>query len=326
MSISGTDIELAWKIIQKYQKLGVIYQTPIVESPILNKQLGFRLFLKCENLQASGAFKARGAFNKITNLMKTNPKLSHVIAVSSGNHAQAVAMVAQYFGIKSTIIMPDTTPQTKIVRTKAWGGEVVLFNRLTQDREAIGRELCAKYNAPMVHPFDDEFVMAGQGTIGLELWHQLQKIKCTPDIVAVPIGGGGMISGISTALNPRGIKIWGAEPEYYDDFKLALETGEKRVNDPTKPSLSDALLSPTPGTLTLPVVKKLVEKIIVQSDIQVKSAMQICASEFRQICEPGGAIALAAILHETQALQGKTAVAIISGGNVDFEIYKKCIA
>ncbi len=324
----GIALQSAYKIIKHNQRLGRVLRTPLVESVLLNQHLGFRLLCKCENLQVSGAFKARGAFYKISRLMAQNPKLQRVVAISSGNHAQAVAMVCHYNNINSTIIMPNTTPQTKVARTKQWGAEVVLYDRLTQNREQLGREYCAKYNAPLVHPYDDYEIMAGQGTIGLELLEQCKQLGVKPDVVAIPLGGGGMVSGISTALRKyyaQPLTIWAGEPEFYDDFLQTIETGIKCKVDPSKPSLSDALLTPTPGNLTLPIVKKNVDKIFANSDSDNCESFKLFLSEFRQVAEIGGLNGLTCLLKNKAKLQGKTAIAVVSGGNIDDNLVKKIL-
>jgi threonine dehydratase len=301
-------------------------RTPLIEHPALNALTGGRVLLKAENLQRVGAFKFRGAYNKIAQLDKAAYP-GGVVACSSGNHAQGVAAAATIMGLKSTIVMPSDAPRLKIARTKAFGAEVVPYDRTKEDRDAIARDLCDKRNAAYVHPFDDPDVIAGQGTAGLEMMEQAEAIGATLDIVLVGVSGGGLISGVSIAVKekcPTAV-IYSVEPEGFDDLARSLVHGERQRNAALSGSICDALMSNTPGKLTFEVAKRNLVGGLVVTDEEAKTAVRFAFEELKLVLEPGGAVSLAAILAGKLPLQGKTVAAILSGGNIDPALFAEII-
>lgn len=297
---------------------GFAVKTPLLEAPLLNAKLGGRLLLKAEPLQRTGSFKFRGAYNAISQIPADKRK-NGVVAFSSGNHAQGVAAAAQMLGMPAWIIMPEDAPAIKIARTKAFGATVVPYDRYTQDREKMGLELQAKYGATLVKPYDDPNIIAGQGTIGLEIAQQCQAMGVTPDAVVVCCGGGGLVSGTALALSGTlpGVPVYSAEPVGFDDTKRSLEAGTRIKNDPNARSICDALLAPTPGEMTFALNSKLLKGGFAVTDEEVKRAMATLFQEFKLVAEPGGAVAATAVLAGKLPIKGKTVVAVVSGGNVD---------
>lgn len=231
-------------------------RTPLIEHPALNAAVGGRVLLKAENLQRVGAFKFRGAYNKIAQVDKAAYP-GGVVACSSGNHAQGVAAAATLLGLKSTIVMPSDAPRLKVERTRAFGGEVVAYDRVSEDRDAIARELCATRGAAYVHPFDDPDVIAGQGTVGLEMMEQAEALGAVPDIVLVGVSGGGLVSGVSVAVKEASpsTQIYSVEPAGFDDLARSLACGTRERNDRLAGSICDALLAATPGELTFEIAR-----------------------------------------------------------------------
>ncbi|MBC8792425.1 MAG: pyridoxal-5'-phosphate-dependent protein [Tagaea sp. CACIAM 22H2] len=297
---------------------GFAVKTPLLEAPLLNAKLGGRLLLKAEPLQRTGSFKFRGAYNAISQIPADKRK-NGVVAFSSGNHAQGVAAAAQMLGMPAWIIMPEDAPAIKIARTKAFGATVVPYDRYTQDREKMGQELQAKYGATLVKPYDDPNIIAGQGTVGLEIAQQCQAMGVTPDAVVVCCGGGGLVSGTALALSGAlpGVPVYSAEPAGFDDTKRSLEAGTRVKNDPNARSICDALLAPTPGEMTFALNSKLLKGGFAVTDEEVKRAMATLFQEFKLVAEPGGAVAATAVLAGKLPIKGKTVVAVVSGGNVD---------
>jgi len=232
-------------------------RTPLIEHPALNALVGGRVLLKAENLQRVGAFKFRGAYNKVSQVDKAAFP-GGVVACSSGNHAQGVAAAATLMGFRSAIVMPADAPRLKIARTRAFGAEVVAYDRVKEDRDAIARELCSSRHAAYIHPFDDLDVIAGQGTAGLEMMEQAEAIGAVPDIVLVGASGGGLISGVSIAVKEKsaGTLIYSVEPAGFDDLARSLKGGARERNAKLSGSICDALLSVTPGELTFEVAKR----------------------------------------------------------------------
>ncbi|EWY40190.1 serine/threonine dehydratase [Skermanella stibiiresistens SB22] len=301
--------------------------TPLLESPLLNDQLGGRLLVKAEVLQRTGSFKFRGAFNRISQIPEVE-RANGVVAFSSGNHAQGVAAAARMLGIKATIVMPSDAPAIKIANTRAWGAEVVLYDRWTEDREAIGARISSETGATLVRPYDDPHVMAGQGTIGLELADQADAAGATLDAVLAPCGGGGMISGIALALSGRlpETKIFAVEPEGFDDTRRSLVAGQRLANTPGASSFCDALLAATPGILTFAVNGEHLAGGFAVSDAEVGRAMAVARDHFKLVVEPGGAVALAAVIAGKVAIEGRTLAVVCSGGNVDPAVYQRALS
>jgi threonine dehydratase len=308
------------------QLQGWARRTPLLENSILNDALGFRLIVKPECLQRTGSFKFRGAFNKISRIPE-DMRANGVVAFSSGNHAQGVAAAATLMGMKSTIIMPKDAPRAKIENTKALGGDVVLFDRQTESREEIGEQLQREQGAILVKPYDEPLIIAGQGTIGLEIAEQVAEIDAVPDAVIVPAGGGGLISGTALAISETlACPVYSAEPETYDDHKRSLEAGARQSVPTDAVSICDALLAPTPGELTFSLNSRLLAGGLSVSDDEALRAMKTAMLSLKIVVEPGGAVALACALTEKIDLQGKTVVVVCSGGNADPEMLSRALA
>jgi threonine dehydratase len=317
-----SDIE---KAVQRIK--GHAIKTPLMESELLNQQLGGRLLIKPEVLQRTGSFKYRGAVNKISAILEEG-KPSGVIAFSSGNHAQAVASTARQFGIEATIVMPEDAPKIKIENTKQYGANIVFYNRYTDDREQITAQLAEENQLTLIRPYDDPYIITGQGTIGYEIALQTQEMDVHSYDVAVCCGGGGLIAGIALAIKEHypESNIWAVEPENFNDTMRSLEVGVRLSNTTTAPSICDSILTPIPGELTFKINSSLLAGAVGVSDDDVKMAMVSAYQYFKLVVEPGGAAALAAILSGKISIRNKTIVAILSGGNADRELYAKILA
>ena len=300
--------------------------TPLIEHPALNAAVGARVFLKAENLQRVGAFKFRGAYNKIAQIDQSAFP-GGVVACSSGNHAQGVAAAASLRGLKSVIVMPSDAPRLKIERTRAFGGEVVPYDRAKEDRDAIARDLCEKRGAAYVHPFDDPDVIAGQGTVGLEMMEQAAALGAVPDMVLVGASGGGLISGVSIAVKEMSpsTQIWSVEPEGFDDLARSLAKGARQRNTRLSGSVCDALMAATPGELTFEMARQNLAGGLSVTDEEAKAAVRFAFRELKLVVEPGGAVSLAAILAKKLPFEGKTVAAVLSGGNVDPALFAEII-
>jgi threonine dehydratase len=297
--IGPDDVRAAARVLE-----GVAHRTPVVTS----RTLGEGIFLKPECLQRAGAFKFRGAYNKISSL----PPGSSVLAYSSGNHAQAVALAAQLLGSQATILMPEDAPAAKLAATLGYGAEVIAFDRYRDDREALGEALAAERGLELVRPYDDPLVMAGQGTAALELLADVPEL----DMLVVPVGGGGLIAGCATAakaLRP-GIRVVGVEPEAGDDTRRSLAAGERvRIDVPR--TIADGLQAATPGELTFDVNRQRVDEIVTVSDDEILDAMAFLFDRLKLVTEPSGAVGVAAVLSRRVEPRGRVGV-VISGGNV----------
>lgn len=302
---------------------GLTVETPLLESDALNALAGGRLLLKAEPLQRTGSFKFRGAYNAIS--VRRPPA---VVAYSSGNHAQGVALAARLLGIPATIVMPADAPATKLEGTRALGAEVVTYERHREDREAIGHEVAARTGAALIRPYDDPMVMAGQGTVGLELAGQAARCCRRLDAVLVCCGGGGLIAGCATALThlvPQA-SVYAVEPEGFDDTARSLASGRRERNREGARSFCDALLAPMPGELTFEVNRRLLTGGLVVSDMEVAEAMRLAFRHLKLVVEPGGAVALAAALAGRIAARGRTIAVVLSGGNVDSDLFARTLA
>jgi threonine dehydratase len=295
---------------------GHVRRTPLLNAPLLDKAVGRRVFVKAECLQVTGSFKARGGWSAVSALTP-EARARGVIAYSSGNHAQGVAYAAAKHSAPCVILMPADAPQVKIANTRAYGSEVVLYDRATEDRDAIGARLAADRGLTLVKPFDDAQVIAGQGTVGLELAEQALKAGITYAPVFVCCGGGGLSSGIALALETHapGLRIRTAEPAGFDDMARSLASGQRQRNPATTGSICDAILTPSPGELTFPILQRLAGPGAVVTDGQALQAMALAFTHLRIVLEPGGAAALAAALFG-EGLPD-TVIAIATGGNVD---------
>lgn len=291
--------------------------TPLIGNETIDARLGGCVLFKCETLQRMGAFKFRGAYNAIANLDRGKAP-GGVVTCSSGNHAQGVAEAARLLGYPAVIVMPADAPRIKVERTRAAGAEVVLYDRDTEDREAIARRIETERKAVFIPPFDHPDVIAGQGTAGLEIMEQARALGVTPDVVIAPCSGGGLATGIATAvkaLSPTA-EIYAAEPQDFDDLARSLETGERQSNKGTSGSICDALMSSV-SALTFALAQERLAGSLRVSDAEVKEAMRVAFSELKLVVEPGGAAAFAALLARRIDLKGRSAVVVLSGGNVD---------
>ncbi|MBI1405275.1 MAG: pyridoxal-phosphate dependent enzyme [Caulobacter sp.] len=322
MTITFADVEAA---AQRLEGLAVV--TPVIESPALNERLGGRVLLKPETLQRGGAFKFRGAMNKLSRLT-LEERARGVVACSSGNHAQGVALAARMLGAPAVIVMPADAPQMKVANTRAYGAEIVIYDRYSEDREAIVQGIAAERGMTIVWPYDDYDIIAGQGTVGLELEAQARGAGATLDLVVSPAGGGGLLSGIATALKQLSpsTRVWGVEPATYDDIVRSLAAGERLGVDPAARTICDALQTPSPGKLTFPIIQSDVAGVITVTDAEVAEAMRFAFTWLKLVVEPGGCVALAALLAGKLPLEGQTAGVVLSGGNVDPGLFARVLA
>lgn len=304
---------------------GHIRRTPLLSSPFLDEIAGRRIFVKPECLQHTGSFKFRGAWSAISALAP-DVRSKGVIAFSSGNHAQGVALAAKLHGIASVIIMPSDAPALKIANTRAYGAEVVLYDRVQESRDEIGARLATDRNLTLIKPFDEPQVIAGQGTTGLEIAEQAAELGIDKADVLVPVSGGGLLSGIALALEAKapGLVAHPCEPEGFDDMARSLVSGKIERNASLSGSLCDAILSPQPGDITFPIIKRLSGAGLVVTEDETLRAMALAFSRLKIVVEPGGAVALAAALFHGNSL-GETVIAICSGGNVDGDIFRMAI-
>ncbi len=298
---------------------GQAVETPLLRADALDERIGGRLLLKAEPLQRTGSFKFRGAYNRLSQL-PAGAGEGGVVAYSSGNHAQAVAAAARLVGVPAVIVMPRDAPEVKIAGTRRHGAEVVLYDRSSQAREALGARIAAERGAVLVKPYDDFHVIAGQGTVGHEVVRQCEALGCRPDAVVVPAGGGGLMAGTGLAIADAwpGTRLHTAEPDGYHDHAMSLERG-RRVGAPGAQagSFCDALLAPIPGELTFAINAGRVHSGVAVSDREVGAAMRAAFAHLKLVVEPGGAVALAALLAGRVETAGRTVVAVLSGGNVD---------
>lgn len=306
---------------------GIANRTPLLESERLNERLGARILLKCEMFQPVGAFKVRGAWNLMSRLSEAE-RASGAVAFSSGNHAQAVAWAGRRLRMSTTIIMPRDAPRIKIANTRALGAEIRLYDRASEDREEIARQIVGESGAVIVPPFDHPDIIAGQGTVGLEAAEQCAEIGVVPDVAIVPCSGGGLIAGCAIALKgayPE-IEILAAEPEGFDDTGKSLEQGRRIRNSPSAGSICDALLVPVPGELTFEINRRLLAGGLVASDEDVKEAMFAAFSDCRLVVEPGGAAGLAAAIRNRDRFAGRTICIVLSGGNTEPGLFAEVLS
>jgi threonine dehydratase len=306
---------LTWDEIEKAKKrlAGVAHRTPVLTSRQFDESAGATVFFKAENLQRGGAFKFRGAYNKIK-AETERQKVDAVVAFSSGNHAQAVALVSRLLGIRATVVMPDDAPQAKIDATRGYGAEVVLYDRASQSRDDLAEQICRERGAVLVPPFDDELIMAGQATGAVELLEEVPDL----DAIVVCVSGGGLIAGWATAARHMrpGIAVYGAEPETADDTKRSLAQGH-RVEVPQNPTIADGLRVSSPGKLTFPIVQENVKDILLVSDEEMIETLTWMLERMKVLVEPSGAAAAAAVRHRKADFSGKRVGVVLSGGNVD---------
>ena len=318
LTVTPADVKAAYERIAPY-----VHRTPVVTSRTLDERTGARLFLKCETFQKVGAFKARGAFSRLL-LLSPDERRRGVVAFSSGNHAQAVALAARTLDVPATIVMPKDAPALKLAATRGYGAEVLLYDRHEESREAIAKRLVEERGAILVPPFDDDAVIAGQGTLALELLADVPDL----DLIVTPCGGAGLLSGVAVAAKGERpeIRLYGVEPEAGDDVRQSVAKGEP-VSIPVPRTIADSLQTTRPSERTLRIVLALVTEILTVSDDEIRHAMAVAAARLKLVVEPGGAAALAAVLAgRVPSLAGRRAGVVLSGGNVDPELFGRLVA
>ncbi len=306
---------------------GHVRHTPLLSSPFLDEIAGRRIFIKPECLQHTGSFKYRGGWSAISAL-DPETRAKGVFAFSSGNHAQGIAAAAKAHKAPAVILMPSDAPQIKIANTRALGAEVVLYDRATEDRDALGAKLSAERGLTLIKPFDEPQVIAGQGTIGLEIAEDAKTLGITCADVSICCGGGGLTSGIATALASDAPDMIArpVEPEGFDDVIRSLKAGQIVANAATTGSICDAIITPSPGEITFPIMQRLCGTGIVVTEDEALRAMAHAFQRLKLVVEPGGAVALAAALFHPDAFTHDTVIAIISGGNVDATMFSRALA
>jgi threonine dehydratase len=306
---------------------GVALRTPLISSPVLDQAVGGRIFLKAETLQRTGSFKFRGAYNKLSSLPQDS-RQGGVVAFSSGNHAQGVAAAAKLLAMPAVIVMPTDAPRPKRERTAALGAEVVLYDREREDREAIARGIAAQRGAVLVPPYDDPFVIAGQGTAGRELVEDLAVLGLAPDMVLVNASGGGLTAGVALAVKARvpAARLFTAEPSGFDDHARSFRSGKRERNERLTGTMCDALMAQSPGQITFEINRNLVGDGVTATEEEIGRAVAFAFRELKLVVEPGGAVGLAALLAGRLDVRGKVVVAVLSGGNVDPELFAKLVA
>ena len=298
-----------------------IHRTPVLTSRQFNEAAGKEVFFKCENFQRAGAFKIRGATNKILSLTNEE-KRRGIVAFSSGNHAQAVALAGRETGVRALIAMPTDAPQAKVAATREYGAEVVFYDRQKQDREAFALDLAEREGLVMVPPYDDEFILAGQGTCGLELMEDVPDLDC----VLAPCSGGGLFAGVATAAkaaNPS-IRCYPVEPADADDTRQSLQKGE-RVTIPPPATIADGLRVQIPGRLTFPIIQQLADDVLIVSDDEIIATLRFLLFRMKLLVETSGATAAAAVMSRKLPADVKRVGVILSGGNIDPEMLAKML-
>lgn len=301
---------------------GVAIRTPLIRNAELDELAGGKVFIKPECLQVTGSFKIRGAYNFLSQLTREEARRG-VVAFSSGNHAQGVAAAGTMLGVRTAIVMPEDAPRAKLENTKRLGGEVITYDRYTGDREAIARAIAEERGSVVVPSYDHDWIIAGQGTVGLEIAEQCRELGVMPDQVLVNCGGGGLVSGSAIALKDRfpETSVHTVEPEEFDDTARSLASGRReRISDDAR-SICDALQAHSPGELTFAIMQKLLGPGLAVSDAEVREAMRFAFRYLKMVIEPGGAAALAAALVARIDTRDRTTVVVVSGGNVDRELY-----
>ena len=311
------DIEAAAKRLAS-----VAVETPLLHSPALDDVAGGTVYIKPENLQVTGSFKFRGAYNMMSQLSADEAKHG-AVAFSSGNHAQAVAASGTMLGIETTIVMPKDAPAIKIENTRRLSGDTILYDRYNEDRVAIAGKIAAEQGSAVIPAFDHEHIIAGQGTAGLELMRQCGELGVTPDQVLVNCSGGGLTAGVAIAvkaLSPE-TNVFPVEPQDFDDTARSLKSGQRETNDPAARSICDALQTESPGEITFLINQELLSPGLVVSDDEVKEAIRFAFRHLKLVAEPGGSVSLAAVLSGKLDTRDKVTVIILSGGNIDVEMF-----
>lgn len=315
--VDVTDVEEAARRLD-----GVSVRTPLLQNFELDQMAGGKVLIKPECLQVTGSFKIRGAYNRLRQLTAEQAS-NGVVAWSSGNHAQGVAAAGSMLGIRTTIVMPSDAPKAKLENTKRLGGEVITYDRYTGDRESIARQIAAERNAALVPSYDHEHIIAGQGTVGLELVEDANSLGMPPDQVLIPCGGGGLSSGCALAIKSRlpDTRVYAVEPADFDDTARSFQCGERVRIDDSARSICDALQTSTPGALTFDINRRLLSGVLTVTDAEVRSAIRFAFRNLKLVVEPGGAVALAAVLSGKLDTKGKTTAIVLSGGNIDLELF-----
>ena len=321
MTVHLEDISLAADRLR-----GIAIETPIQTSAVLNERVNAEIFIKPECLQHVGAFKFRGAYNRLCQ-MSDAERAKGAVAFSSGNHAQGIAYAAKLLGMNATIVMPSDAPSIKKEGTERLGARIRLYDRATEAREEIAADIAASSGATLVPAFDDIDVIAGQGTCGLEIMQQLAVKNCMPDAVLSPCGGGGLLAGLSTAVKEinSATRVYGVEPENYDDHSISKAAGERTQIEPQHTTSCDALMATQPGEITWSINSKTVDDFLVVSEDEVAHAISFAFRYLKLVIEPGGAVALAALLHNKVDISGGTAAIVLSGGNIDSGTFFSCL-
>lgn len=300
----------------------IAVRTPLLSNQQLDAAAGGTVLVKPECLQVTGTFKIRGAYNFLSQLTSDEAQRG-VVAFSSGNHAQGVAAAGTMLGVRTAIVMPEDAPRAKLENTKRLGGEVITYDRYSGDREAIAREIAVERGAVVVPSYDHDFIIAGQGTVGLEIAQQCAEFGIEPEQALVCCGGGGLIAGTASALKAKypNVTVHSVEPAGFDDTARSLQSGKREQIDAAARSICDALQAHTPGEKTFAINQRLLGKGLVVTDAEVRAAMRFAFANLKLVVEPGGAVALAAVLSGKLETRDKTSVVVISGGNVDGELF-----
>ena len=300
--------------------------TPLLRSDLLDEITGATVFIKPETLQVTGSFKFRGAYNAISKL-DASARKKGVLAASSGNHAQGIAEAAKRLGVEATIVMPSDAPRIKIERTKRSGATVILYDRMTEDRDAMSQRIAEESGAVFIHPYDNPDVIAGQGTCGLEICLDLQKRGKAPDHVLVCTGGGGLTAGIALSLKHHfaSARVHSCEPDEFDDYRRSLMSGKREKNLVQGGSVCDAIVTPSPGEISFAINRNLLGEGFAIGDEEALGAVAFAFNELKLVVEPGGAAALAALLQQGKKFKGKTVVVVLTGGNIDPDILARAL-
>ena len=318
LEVTPADIRAALALVA-----GTVHRTPLLRSTTLDGRTGAMVFSKAENLQRTGSFKIRGALYRLLRL-SAEERAAGVVAFSSGNHAQGLALAARILGIKATIIMPTDAPQVKREATAGYGADIVDYDRATEDREAVAARIVADRGGTVVPPFNDPFVIAGQGTVGLEIAQQLRAQDIVPDLAVLPIGGGGLAGGIAIALVDAfpDIRIVGVEPATADDARQSLLAGSiVTIVQPI--TVADGVATQAVGTHTFPILRSLLDEVVTVTDEEIMSALRFVLERMKQVVEPTGALTTAALLQARVNVTGKRVVSVLCGGNLDLGLLER---
>ena len=318
LEVTPADIRAALALVA-----GTVHRTPLLRSTTLDRRTGAMVFSKAENLQRTGSFKIRGALHRLLRL-SAEERAAGVVAFSSGNHAQGIALAARIVGIKATIIMPTDAPQVKREATSGYGADIVDYDRATEDRETVAARIVADRGGTVVPPFNDPFVIAGQGTVGLEIAQQLRAQDIVPDLAVLPIGGGGLAGGIAIALVDAfpAIRIVGVEPATADDARQSLLAGSiVTIAQPV--TVADGVATQAVGTHTFPILHSLLDDVVTVTDEEIMSALRFVLERMKQVVEPTGALTTAALLQARVNVTGKRVVSVLCGGNLDLGLLER---